>query len=71
MGWEPRFNDLIDAAWRVLDTDYDEAAFQVWRNKAVEFVALLRGFGDESAKRAKCRECGETYSVEWTRSKAV
>jgi hypothetical protein len=55
MGWENHFNELIDAAWRVINTDFDEHEFQVWREKALECVTFLVGPEHEHTLRLKRR----------------
>ncbi len=46
-GWkmfvEKRIDDLIEAGWHVLDSDFDKAAFQHWRKQAVECLTDLLG----------------------------
>lgn len=40
---EKRIDDLIEAGWRVLETDFDPRAFQVWRSRAFDCLTVLLG----------------------------
>jgi len=40
---EKRIDDLIEAGWHVLDSDFDTAAFQQWRKQAFECLTDLLG----------------------------
>ncbi|MBI4962754.1 MAG: hypothetical protein HY913_05695 [Desulfomonile tiedjei] len=46
-GWtmmvEKRIDDMIEAGWHVLDSDFDTAAFQHWRKQAFKCVNDLLG----------------------------
>ncbi len=36
-------NDLIDAAWQVVESDFDPDAFTTWRERARDCVVMLMG----------------------------
>lgn len=40
---EKQFNDLIRAAWGVIESDFDEAAFLKWRKKALSCFTDILG----------------------------
>ena len=40
---EKRIDDLIEAGWNVLESDFDPGAFQVWRNRAFDCLTTLLG----------------------------
>ena len=40
---EQSIDDLIEAGWRVLNTNFDIAAFAIWRRKALDCVTALVG----------------------------
>ena len=40
---ENKIDALIDAGWRVLDSDFTERAFQEWREQAFDCVVALCG----------------------------
>ena len=40
---EKRIDDLIRAGWHVLDSDFDEAAFQNWRREALKCLTVMLG----------------------------
>ncbi len=40
---EQRIDDLIEAGWHVLDSDFDATAFADWRMKALDCVTALLG----------------------------
>jgi len=40
---EKRIDDLIEAGWHVLDSDFDAAAFQHWRKQAFKCLTDLLG----------------------------
>jgi hypothetical protein len=40
---EQRIDNLIEAGWNVLDSDFDRSAFADWRRKALDCVAALLG----------------------------
>lgn len=40
---EKLIDDLIEAGWYVLDTNFDEAAFRNWRERALYCLAGLLG----------------------------
>lgn len=40
---EQRIDDLIQAGWHVLDTDFDEKAFQNWKIQAFNCLTALLG----------------------------
>jgi hypothetical protein len=40
---EKRIDDLIEAGWHVLDSDFDAAAFQHWRKQAFKCMKDLLG----------------------------
>ena len=43
MAFEKRIDDLIEAGWRVLESDFDEAAFHGWRKEAFKFLGAVLG----------------------------
>jgi hypothetical protein len=43
MSVEKRIDDLIDAGWHVLDSDFDVTAFRQWRERAVDCLDSLLG----------------------------
>ncbi len=43
MSTERIIDDLIEAGWHVLDTDFDAAAFQHWRLRACNCLEALLG----------------------------
>ncbi len=40
---EQRIDDLIEAGWGVLHSDFDPVAFQRWRRKAVDCITAVVG----------------------------
>jgi hypothetical protein len=40
---EQRIDDLIEAGWRVLNSNFDAAEFAIWRRKALDCVTALVG----------------------------
>ena len=40
---EKQIDDLIEAGWNVIDTDFDPVAFQHWRTRAVTCLSALLG----------------------------
>jgi hypothetical protein len=40
---EKRIDDLIEAGWKVLDTDFDPVAFENWRIRVVACLSELLG----------------------------
>ncbi len=40
---EQRIDNLIEAGWYVLDSDFDATAFANWRRKALDCVTALLG----------------------------
>lgn len=43
MSVEQRIDDLIEAGWGVLDSDFDPVAFQTWRRSAFECLTAMVG----------------------------
>ncbi|MFH1114248.1 MAG: hypothetical protein V1792_10030 [Pseudomonadota bacterium] len=43
MSVEQRIDDLIEAGWLVLDSDFDTVPFQHWRRKAVDCLTAVVG----------------------------
>lgn len=43
MSIEKKIDDLIETGWHVLESDFDQAAFQKWRKQAVDCVNALLG----------------------------
>ena len=43
MSIERRIDDLIEAGWGVLDSDFDPVAFQRWRCRAFDCLTALVG----------------------------
>ena len=43
MSVEQRIDDLIEAGWGVLDSDFDPVAFQRWRRKAFDCLTAVVG----------------------------
>ena len=43
MAIEERIDDLIEAGWGVLDSDFDPVAFQRWRRRAFDCLTALVG----------------------------
>jgi hypothetical protein len=43
MSIEGRIDDLIEAGWGVVDSDFDQVAFQRWRRRAFECLAAAVG----------------------------
>jgi len=43
MQFEKSIDDLIEAGWMVIQSDFDDAAFQNWRNKAAICLDCLLG----------------------------
>gem|GEM_PF-4097478 len=43
MDLEKRIDDLIEAGWHVLDSEYDEAALVYWKKTASEFFIDFLG----------------------------
>jgi hypothetical protein len=43
MSMEGRIDDLIEAGWGVLDSDFDPVAFQRWRRKAFDCLTAVVG----------------------------
>ena len=40
---ERQFDELIKAGWGVIDSDFDQVAFQHWRLKAYECLSAMMG----------------------------
>jgi hypothetical protein len=40
---EQRIDDLIEAGWHVLESNFDATAFASWRKKALDCVTTLLG----------------------------
>jgi hypothetical protein len=43
MSMEGRIDDLIEAGWFVLDSDFDPVAFQHWRQRAFDCLSAVVG----------------------------
>jgi len=43
MSVEQRIDDLIEAGWGVLDSDFDPVAFQRWRRRAFDCLTAVVG----------------------------
>lgn len=43
MDLEKRIDDLIEAGWHVLDSEYDEAALVYWKKTASDFLIDFLG----------------------------
>ncbi len=43
MSIEERIDDLIEAGWGVLNSDFDPGAFQRWRQRAFDCLAAMFG----------------------------
>jgi hypothetical protein len=43
MLFEKRIDDLVEAGRQVLDSDFDEVAFQRWRKEAFKFLSAVLG----------------------------
>jgi hypothetical protein len=43
MSVEQRIDDLIEAGWNVLDSDFDPVAFQRWRRRAFDCLTDMVG----------------------------
>ena len=43
MSVEKRIDDLIEAGWGVLDSDFDPSAFQLWRRSAFDCLTAMFG----------------------------
>lgn len=43
MIYQGQFDDLMQAAWEVIESDFDEAAFMTWRKQALLFLSDLVG----------------------------
>jgi hypothetical protein len=43
MAVEQRIDDLIEAGWRVLDSDFDPVAFLRWRRSAFDCLTAMVG----------------------------
>ncbi len=43
MAIDGRIDDLIEAGWGVLDSDFDPVAFQRWRRRAFDCLTALVG----------------------------
>jgi len=43
MAVEQRIDDLIEAGWGVLDSDFDPVAFQLWRRRAFDCLTAMVG----------------------------
>ncbi len=52
---ENRIDELIKAGWKVLESDFDTAAFQQWRLKAFECVDAM--FGSDHDYTKYFRDC--------------
>jgi hypothetical protein len=50
MRTEKPIDDLIEAGWRVVNSDFDETAFQNWRSKATICLESLLGEDHRSTK---------------------
>ena len=40
---EKRIDDLMEAGWHVLESNFDESAFQNWRREAFDCLAAMLG----------------------------
>lgn len=40
---QKRLDDLIEAGWHVIDTEYDEQALYFWKKKAYDFLSDFVG----------------------------
>jgi hypothetical protein len=47
-----RLDDLIEAGWHVIDTDFDGDAFRHWRNQVSSCLSILTGPEDTSCLSA-------------------
>lgn len=62
-----RLDDLIEAGWHVVDTEFDEQAFHFWRKKAYDFLSdfvgpdhvSTRGFENCVRSRNETRDTGD------------
>lgn len=43
MAFNKSLDDLIEAGWHLIDTDYDEKAYYFWKEKAHEFFSDFVG----------------------------
>ena len=43
MSVEQRIDDLIEAGWRVLHSNFDPGAFQLWRRRAFDCLTAMAG----------------------------
>jgi hypothetical protein len=43
MNCEKRLDDLIEAGWHVIDTEFDQQAFDFWKKKAYDFLSDFVG----------------------------
>lgn len=43
MSVEQRIDDVIEAGWGVLDSDFDPVAFQHWRRRAIDCLTAAVG----------------------------
>jgi hypothetical protein len=43
MNSEKRLDDLIEAGWHVVDTEYDRKALYFWKKKAYDFLSDFVG----------------------------
>jgi hypothetical protein len=43
MSVEQQIDDLIEAGWFMLESDFDPVAFQNWRRKAVDCLTVVVG----------------------------
>jgi hypothetical protein len=43
---DKRLDDLIEAGWHVIDTEYDRHAFYFWKKKAHDFLSDFVGPDD-------------------------
>jgi hypothetical protein len=51
MALEKQIDTLIEAGWGVIESDYDEEAFHVWRSRAVECLTSLVGVDHAYTRR--------------------
>ncbi len=43
MSFERQIDDLIEAGWKVIDSDFDPVAFQLWRKRCLTCLSALLG----------------------------
>lgn len=62
---EQGIDELIEAGWRVLHSDFDEGAFQEWRSKAAFWINALL---ESDHVDAKLTISSRSASGDYTRS---